>query len=380
MSSLNVARAMELFKEVEEKAANLRNPGGYLKEYIDQCIRQADVNSDGKIDIDEFVHLMVLHLPDARIAADTEFVTDQAHNFGEPDTKEILLFGKVRKIGIEQASNAFRGISFVCLRSLQQQGLDTSKVKLLRVYLGHLQLFLGECFTCRERFESRREADVLVDFHAPIVRRLRLWALDSATLVPVEDHEDALPTFCFETTSTERFQNLAHLMRDTAHVVDQEFCDPTQTLVLCEREWGAKEIRKLNAGFKVLSAAEIIDDLLREVRQWARHGFTGPEIQAELDRRDLQTLKVVRSAMHAARITWLNGNVFTAAPLDQEAREAAASLPLERALEILKDLEGKSTSVSNPSGYVKAAVRREPSGGKRVASMQMGPPSKRQAY
>lgn len=80
------------------------------------------------------------------------------------------------------------------------------------------------------------------------------------------------------------------------------------------------------------------------------------------------------------RITWLNGNVFTAAPLDQEAREAAASLPLERALEILKDLEGKSTSVSNPSGYVKAAVRREPSGGKRVASMQMGPPSKRQAY
>ena len=32
----------------------------------------------------------------------------------------------------------------------------------------------------------------------------------------VEDHEDALPTFCFETTSTERFQNLAHLMRDTA--------------------------------------------------------------------------------------------------------------------------------------------------------------------
>ena len=30
----------------------------------------------------------------------------------------------------------------------------------------------------------------------------------------------------------------------------QEFCDPTQTLVLCEREWGAKEIRKLNAGFK----------------------------------------------------------------------------------------------------------------------------------
>lgn len=33
-----------------------------------------------------------------------------------------------------------------------------------------------------------------------------------------------------------------------------------QSLVLCERDWGAQEIRKLNAGFKVLSAAEIIDD------------------------------------------------------------------------------------------------------------------------
>ena len=31
------------------------------------------------------------------------------------------------------------------------------------------------------------------------------------------------------------------------------------TLVLCERDWGAQEIRKLNVGFKVLSAAEIID-------------------------------------------------------------------------------------------------------------------------
>ena len=33
-----------------------------------------------------------------------------------------------------------------------------------------------------------------------------------------------------------------------------------QSLVLCERDWGAQEIRRLNAGFKVLSAAEIIDD------------------------------------------------------------------------------------------------------------------------
>ncbi|CAJ1378689.1 unnamed protein product, partial [Effrenium voratum] len=257
------------------------------------------------------------------------------------ERREILLFGRTRKIGIEQASNAFRAISFVVLRSLSEQGIDPSSVRLLRVYLGdsyeRSTTGAGVRFTCRERIESRCEADVLVDFHAPILRRLRLWALDFAVLAPVADG-DPLPTFCFETTCQERFQNVAHLMRDTAQVVDQvaavklrkslgqplprlihypstaatvnaayalarpdeRNCDPKQTLVLCERDWGAQEVRNLNAGFQVLSAAEIIDDLLREVRQWARHGFTGPEIQAELDLRDAVTLKLLRSAMHAS--------------------------------------------------------------------------------
>ncbi|CAL1142517.1 unnamed protein product [Cladocopium goreaui] len=329
---------------------------------------------------------------------------------------EILLFGRVRKIGIEQASNAFRAISFVMLGALASQGLPSSRIQLLRVYLGdsHELSTTGNLarFTCRERVESRREADVLVDFHAPILRRLRLWALDNAVPVDVEQGE-ALPTICFETTCPERFQNLAHLMRDTAQVVDQVqavklckqlnttiprlihypstaetvnaayalarpgelYCDPRHTLVLCERDWGAQEIRKLNVGFKVLSAAEIIDDLLREVRQWARHGFSGREIQTELDRRDATILKLLR------RITWLNANVFGYAPLDQETREAAASVPLDRTLEILKDLEGKSSTVQNPSGYVKASIKRELSGDprKRPASIVTGPPAKRRA-
>lgn len=58
-----------------------------------------------------------------------------------------------------------------------------------KVYLGDSHELsttgAGARFTCRERVESRREADVLVDFHAPILRRLRLWALDNAVPVPV---------------------------------------------------------------------------------------------------------------------------------------------------------------------------------------------------
>ncbi|CAE7736217.1 unnamed protein product [Symbiodinium sp. CCMP2592] len=282
---------------------------------------------------------------------------------------------------VAQASNAFRAISSVVLQSLHQQGLDAASIRLLRVELARLsccllvgkedkevsllllscvKVYLGDShelavtgagarYTCRERVQSRCEADVLVDFHAPILQRLRLWALDFAVLAATSQ-DDPFPTFCFETSCPERFQNVAHLMRDTAQVVDQVSavriqksmgqplprlihypstaetvnaayalarlekygCDPTQTLVLCERDWGAKQVRELNAGFQVLSAADVIDDLLREdppdlasilvfgttsilqarkVRQWARHGFSGHEIQSELDRRDAVTLR-----------------------------------------------------------------------------------------
>eukprot|EP00434_Breviolum_minutum_P019066 symbB.v1.2.016807.t2/scaffold1292.1/size223628/5 len=292
---------------------------------------------------------------------------------------------KVGSLQPRQASNAFRAISFVVLRSLAAQGVDTSTVQLLRVYLGDSHELsttgAGARFTCRERVESRREADVLVDFHAPILRRLRLWALDNAVPVPVEQG-DAYPTICFETTCPERFQNLAHLMRDTAQVVDQ-----VSAVKLC-KSFGTPLPRLIHypSTAETVNAAYALarpgEDLLREVRQWARHGFSGREIQAELDRRDATTLKLLRSAMHAARITWLNGNVFGHAPLDQEAREAAASIPLERAFEILKELEGKSDTVQNPSGYVKASIKREFSGGetrKRPASTMAGPPAKRRA-
>lgn len=62
------------------------------------------------------------------------------------------------------------------------------------------------------------------------------------------------------------------------------------------------------------------------------------------------------------RIKWLNNNVFAYNPLDAETTEALASLSLQRALEMLKELEGKGSEVKNPSSYMKAAVSREQSG------------------
>ncbi|CAE7504085.1 FTSH10 [Symbiodinium sp. CCMP2592] len=62
------------------------------------------------------------------------------------------------------------------------------------------------------------------------------------------------------------------------------------------------------------------------------------------------------------RIKWLNNNVFVHSPLDAETTEALASLSLQRALEMLKELENKGSEVKNPSGYMKAAVSREQTG------------------
>jgi len=65
------------------------------------------------------------------------------------------------------------------------------------------------------------------------------------------------------------------------------------------------------------------------------------------------------------KVTWLNSNVFPSSHIDPEAIEALASLGMNRAFEILSEVEGKAGDVKNPSGYLKAAARREWEGGPR---------------
>eukprot|EP00929_Paragymnodinium_shiwhaense_P034043 TRINITY_DN18566_c0_g1_i1.p1 TRINITY_DN18566_c0_g1~~TRINITY_DN18566_c0_g1_i1.p1 ORF type:complete len:207 (-),score=18.60 TRINITY_DN18566_c0_g1_i1:221-841(-) len=63
------------------------------------------------------------------------------------------------------------------------------------------------------------------------------------------------------------------------------------------------------------------------------------------------------------RCRWLNSNVFGEGAIDKTAISALCSIDFVRAMELCKELEGKgSERVSNPSGYIKAAVSREPWG------------------
>eukprot|EP00933_Yihiella_yeosuensis_P028586 TRINITY_DN22436_c0_g1_i1.p1 TRINITY_DN22436_c0_g1~~TRINITY_DN22436_c0_g1_i1.p1 ORF type:complete len:650 (+),score=184.54 TRINITY_DN22436_c0_g1_i1:72-2021(+) len=82
------------------------------------------------------------------------------------------------------------------------------------------------------------------------------------------------------------------------------------------------------------------------------------------------------------KVTWMNGNVFQASPIDHETIDALANVGADRALDMLKDLVNKGEEVKNPSNYLKAAVKREFGGGargvKRTATGSIGgPPSKK---
>ncbi|CAE8669567.1 unnamed protein product, partial [Polarella glacialis] len=60
------------------------------------------------------------------------------------------------------------------------------------------------------------------------------------------------------------------------------------------------------------------------------------------------------------KVTWMNKNVFTEAPIDAEAIEVLAGLgSVERVFAMLDDLQTKGAEVKNPSGYLKASAKRE---------------------
>lgn len=59
------------------------------------------------------------------------------------------------------------------------------------------------------------------------------------------------------------------------------------------------------------------------------------------------------------RGNWLNNNVFTKKPIDDDALEAMCSLELGKAMEIFNEIEAAGAEVRNPGAYLMSAVRRE---------------------
>jgi len=81
------------------------------------------------------------------------------------------------------------------------------------------------------------------------------------------------------------------------------------------------------------------------------------------------------------RGAWLNANVFSDRPLDDESIAALMLVPTQRAMELFKEIETKSDDVKNPGSYLKAAVQREVDGQgrgvKRALSVGSSRPAKK---
>eukprot|EP00428_Durinskia_dybowskii_P024469 CAMPEP_0170253902 /NCGR_PEP_ID=MMETSP0116_2-20130129/26795_1 /TAXON_ID=400756 /ORGANISM="Durinskia baltica, Strain CSIRO CS-38" /LENGTH=468 /DNA_ID=CAMNT_0010504893 /DNA_START=94 /DNA_END=1500 /DNA_ORIENTATION=- len=59
------------------------------------------------------------------------------------------------------------------------------------------------------------------------------------------------------------------------------------------------------------------------------------------------------------RVAWLNARVFSANPIDDEAVGAMMGMGVYRAMDLFKEIEEKAGTLRNPSGYLKAAATRE---------------------
>jgi len=83
------------------------------------------------------------------------------------------------------------------------------------------------------------------------------------------------------------------------------------------------------------------------------------------------------------RASWLNNNVFTTHAIDSDSIATMQELDVGRAMEIFKDLESKADEIKNPSAYLIAAVKREYGGqgiGTKRNALGGGPPAKRARF
>lgn len=59
------------------------------------------------------------------------------------------------------------------------------------------------------------------------------------------------------------------------------------------------------------------------------------------------------------RATWMNNNIFVLNPIDDDAVAAMKTLEVSRAMEIFKELEAKADTIKNPGAFLMTAVKRE---------------------
>jgi len=390
LSSLGTGRAMELFKDIEEKKEQVRNPSNYLKS---ATVREASPMAQPMVQGggEEKIHRRATWL-NSNVFADRP-IDDEAIQalMTLGTTRAMALYKDVEEkqqqvkspSGYLKAAVAREtdGGSFVAAPPAKvqsvQSGTDETKihkrVNWLNSNVFSDRIIDDEAIGAMFGLGIGRAFELLKDVEgkAQNLRNpsgyLKAAALREGLVPPKSAREAARPAFASQEDKVSRRARWLNENVFTDRPIDEEAIQAMGSLpmprameLFQEVEDKAAQLRNPGGYLKVAVSRE------------------GTQARPAIYAQQRQVSQVAGDKLQR-RITWLNANVFSHAPLDQETKEAAASVPLERALDILKDVEGKSSTVQNPSGYVKASIKRELTGDtrKRPASTMAGPPAKR---
>lgn len=386
MKSLATARAMELFKDVEEKKEQVRNPSGYLKS---AAAREAPVQQ-----VDEKIHRRATWL-NSNIFPDRPIDQEAIQALSTVGTARAMALYKEVEEKHEQVKNPSGYLKTAVSRDgpggyaapaanmqhMQSEREEHSKIQKRITWL-NANVFpdrpidteaTGAMFGLgiSRAFELLKEIEGKAQELRNPTGYLKTAAMREG-LAPPEGQDQAKVQAFQEDKVSRRARWLnENLFQDRP--IDQEAISAMGSLAIPRAMELFKDVEEKAAQLRnpggYLKAA---------VSREGPGGAVSTPRSAIYAQPAQQGIIPAGDKLHR-RITWLNANVFGYAPLDEEAREAAQSVPLDRALEILKDLEGKSSTVQNPSGYVKASINRELSGDtrKRPAAIMAGPPAKR---
>mmetsp|Transcript_51979 Transcript_51979/g.116619 ORF Transcript_51979/g.116619 Transcript_51979/m.116619 type:complete len:650 (+) Transcript_51979:3-1952(+) len=342
MKSLGAARAMELFKDVEEKGEQVKNPSNYLKS-------AAARESAGFAGPPVATHMATPHYevyeaswPDSRPAT-----LDEQNKIHRKVTWLNANIFPDRKID-DEAIGAMYGLglprAMKLLQETQEKAGDLRNpgnwLKAAAMREGLVPPGAPEAAPQAQMHSPRMNNGHGFDQEEVKIRKRATWL--NANVFPDRRIDDEA-VFALGALGAARAMELFK-----------------------EVEEKADQLRSPGGYLKAAAA--------RETQAPVQMASTYPTYAAGKGGNSPDYAKLRR------RITWLNANVFVDAPLDAEAIEALASLP--RAFDLLKDVESKAAEVKSPSNYVKAAARREhmgvPAGGfKRAAPVGESPAAKR---
>lgn len=292
MASLETSRAMELFKEIEMKADQIKNANSYLKTAIMWEDHIPDIFEGGGI-------------PGIEGAGGYEKVSKRAHWLNKnvfvanPINDEAI--AALNSLGVSRAMELFKDI--------EQKGDEVQNPS------GYLKAAAAREGVGGQHAASNNQGMGAAVSYDKTSKRVYWLNKNVFTESPIDDGALAAINALGESRAME---------------------------LLKEIEQKGSQIKNPSSYLKAAAA---------------REGYAQGPVFGIFPRHDGNTGSSYDKV--SKRAHWLSNNVFVAKPISPEAVAAMSSLDQTRAMELFKEIEQKGEQITNPSGYLIQAVTRE---------------------